>query len=230
MENLADISTRIAEWARRMEARSRTPEYQEAAARLAAQDAENEARSRETQRKLNLHSAGVPGSLWESVREPEETQALAAAREFLSAPAPLVFLVLVGPAGRGKTFAAAWAVSEREGRYVVAHDLVHAGSFDPIWRELAEAPVLALDEVGAEYRNPAFDASLYTLLNSRHAHNRKTLICTNLDAVSFVARYCPNPADPLRDRLRTAARWETLPGESMRKPWSETEKDEEGTP
>lgn len=223
MTNLGNQSSKIAEWARRMAARAETPEYIANAERLERENAANLATSRETQRKINLHSAGVPGSLWESVREPQETPAIIAAREFLASPAACVFLVLVGPAGRGKTFAAAWTVAEREGRYVIAHDLVHAGSFDQVWRELADAPVLALDEVGAEYRNPAFDASFYTLLNSRHAHQRKTVICTNLDGDGFVRRYCPNPTDPLRDRLRTAARWVTLPGDSLRKHWAEVE-------
>lgn len=226
MERLGDMSTKIAEWARRMAERSQTPEYLANAARLERENAVEATSSREAQRRINLHSAGVPGSLWESVRAPKETPALAAAREFLAAPPSCVFLVLVGPAGRGKTFAAAWTVAEREGRYAVAHDLVHAGSFDPVWRELAEAPVLALDEVGAEYRNPAFDASFYSLLNARHAHARKTLIATNLDAAAFVARYCPNVSDPLRDRLRTGAQWVTLPGESMRKHWTEDKGDE----
>lgn len=226
MERLGDLSTKIAEWAKRCAARAETPEFRANAERIKREGAEADALARETERKLNLHAAGVPGSLWDAVREPTETPALIATRDFLASPPGCVFLVLIGPAGRGKTFAAAWAVAEREGRYAVAHDLVTSGSFDAIWRELASAPLLALDEVGAEYRNPAFEAGLYTLLNARHANQRKTVICTNLDAKGFVGRYCPNPADPLRDRLRTAARWVSLPGESMRKHW--TEKDEEG--
>jgi DNA replication protein DnaC len=225
METLSSISTKIAEWARRCAERSETPEFQAHAERLRLENAIADEVSRETQRKLNLQAAGVPGSLWDKVRQPAPGLALDAAREFLVSPRECVFLALAGPAGRGKTFAAAWAVSERDGRYAVAHDLVTAGSFDPVWRELAETPVLALDEVGAEYRNSAFDASLYTLLNARHAHQRKTILCTNLDADGFKARYCPKPEDPLRDRLRTAARWVNLPGESMRKPWTDTERE-----
>jgi DNA replication protein DnaC len=173
-------------------------------------------------------------TLWAGIEKPDQTDAFSAARAFVESPA--TYLVLSGPAGRGKTFAAAWFVMqprrvgerlvESQGRYVLAHDLVSAGTFDGIWKEIAAAPLLAIDELGSEYRNPAYEASLYALLNVRHAHGRKTILCTNLDGGSFVARYCPKAGDPLRDRLRTAQAWVALPGESMRKHFSETDKDE----
>jgi DNA replication protein DnaC len=219
----------FAEWAAERIRVAETPEFQANAAKLrAGTDAEQI--QAETDRRLALLGAGIPASLWGTLADPKPTDAISSARDFLARPPACVYLVLAGPAGRGKTFAAAWTVAQREGRYALAHDLVTAGSFDPIWRELAAAPVLALDEVGAEYRNAAFDASLYALLNARHAHERKTVICTNLDAAGFMSRYCPKPDDPLRNRLATASVWVNLPGESMRKAWSDTERDEEGQP
>jgi DNA replication protein DnaC len=189
-----------------------------------------EAAQRENDRLMALHVAGVPASLWDAVMAPKVSDALEAAQRFLDAPRECLYLVLAGPAGRGKTFAAAWAVSKRDGRYVLAHDLVAAGTFDPLWKEIAAAPLLAIDELGSEYRNPAYEASLYALLNRRHANAYKTVLCTNLDGGAFVTRYCPKAGDPLRDRLRTAQAWVALPGESMRKHFSETETetDEEG--
>ena len=228
MQPIGELSTKIAEWARRCAARAETPEFKANAAKLAEQTADFEAASRETERKLALVEAGIPQALWETLRAPTETPALSAVREWIAGPPACVFLALAGQAGRGKTFAAAWAISERGGRYALAHDLVSVGTFDPVWRDLAAAPLVALDELGSEYRNDAYAASLYTLLNTRHAHQRRTILATNLDAPAFVARYCPDAADPLRDRLRTASRWVNLSGESMRRHWTETADREPG--
>lgn len=223
---MESISERIAEWRKRVTARAEDPVYQANAEKL--RETEAEAVQREHESRLALLATGIPMTLWDAIREPRETPALVAAREFLeSAPA---FLALSGPAGRGKTFAAAWAVAQKSGRYVITHDLVTAGSFDPVWPEIALAPILALDELGAEYRNAAFEASLYSLLNARHAHGRKTILCTNLGKPGFIDRYCPKEGDPLRDRLRTSSTWVALPGESLRKPWSDAEPKEENEP
>lgn len=219
------MDPKFAEWAERMQKRAEDPEFQANAAQW--RETKNEAAQRENDRLLALHVAGVPASLWDAVLSPKVSDALQAVQRFIDAPRECLYLVLAGPAGRGKTFAAAWGVSRREGRYILAHDLVAAGTFDPVWKEIAAAPLLAIDELGSEYRNSAYEASLYSLLNARHAHGRKTILCTNLDGAGFVGRYCPKPGDPLRDRLRTAQAWVALPGESMRKPWNETDKEDE---
>jgi DNA replication protein DnaC len=217
------ISEKIAAWKERCAARAEDPAYKANAERW--RETKAEAAQRENDRRLALLDAGVPMAIWDAIREPKETDALVAAREFLASPPACTYLVLAGPAGRGKTFAAGWAVAERGGRYAIAHDLVTAGTFDAaLWRDLASVGLLALDELGSEYRNAAFEASLYSLLNSRHAHGRKTILCTNLDGEAFVARYCPKAGDPLRDRLRTAQAWAPLPGESMRKHWTDDER------
>jgi DNA replication protein DnaC len=220
------MDPRFEEWAERMRQRAEDPDFRANAEKW--RETKAEAAQRENDRLMALHVAGVPASLWDAVLAPKVTDALEAVQRFLDAPRDCLYLVLAGPAGRGKTFAAAWGVSKREGRYVLAHDLVAAGTFDSLWKEIAAVPMLALDELGAEYRNPAYEASLYSLLNARHAHGRKTILCTNLDGGAFVTRYCPKAGDPLRDRLRTAQAWVALPGESMRKPWSDAEPDEEG--
>ena len=225
MEPISKAIGSIQEWAARCAARAETPEFKANAAKLAEQTAAFEAAQREADRKLALVEAGIPQALWDLLRAPKESPALEAVREWLAGPPACVFLALAGPAGRGKTFAAAWAIAERGGRYALAHDLVAAGTFDPVWHDLATAPVLALDELGNEYRNDAYSASLYTLLNTRHAHRRRTILATNLDGAAFTTRYCPDAADPLRDRLRTASRWVNLGGESMRTHWAETDRE-----
>src|SRR6266540_1092063 len=149
------VSDKIAAWAKRCQERAEDPQFKANAEKFRETAAERV--QAETDRRLDLLAAGVPMSLWDSIRAPEQTQAIEAVRRFLASPPECLFLVLAGPAGRGKTFAAEWSVAERNGRYDMAHDLVTAGSFDPAWRELAAAPLLALDELGAEYRNPAFE-------------------------------------------------------------------------
>lgn len=219
------MDPRFQEWADRCKARAEDPAYRANAEKW--RETKAEAAQRENDRLMALHVAGVPATLWDAVLSPRVTDALEAVQRFIDSPRECLFLVLAGPAGRGKTFAAAWGVSKRDGRYTLAHDLVAAGTFDGVWREIAAAPFLAIDELGAEYRNAAYEASLYSLLNARHAHGRKTILCTNLDGPGFMARYCPKPGDPLRDRLRTAQSWVALPGESLRRPWNETDKEEE---
>lgn len=220
---MESLSERIQAVVTRCIERQNDPAFQENVRKLEAENADAAEVLARVERKHRLQASGVPYALWDSVGSPESTPAIDAVRTFLAGPADCVFLALAGPAGRGKTYAAAWAIAERCGRYATTHNLVAAGTFDPVWRELAAAEVLALDEVGAEYRNDAFAASLYSLLNDRHANGRRTILATNMDAGAFMARYCPDAKDPLRDRFRTASRWVNLPGESMRHHWSESD-------
>jgi DNA replication protein DnaC len=216
------LSSKIAEFVQRGKARLDDPEFQANVDRIRRENAAAEAASRVAEKHLRFLQSGVPMSVWDGLERAKDTEALSAARWFVAeAPESCVFLALAGPAGRGKTFAGAWAVAEAGGSYAIAHDLVHLGTFDPIWRDLTAAHVLTLDELGREHANDAYLASLYTLLNSRHAHGRKTVLVTNLNADLFKARYCPQPDDPLRDRIRTGGKWLNLPGESLRTHWTE---------
>jgi DNA replication protein DnaC len=218
------IAAKIAEIVNAGKARLSDPDFQANAERLRLENLAFDAASRAAERQNRLLSSGVPMSVWDFLAAPRSTAALGFAQWFVKeAPESCVFLALAGPAGRGKTFAGAWAVAEAGGNYVIAHDLVHSGTWDLIWRELTAAPLLTLDELGREHANDAYLASLYTLLNSRHAHGRKTVLITNLNSDGFKARYCPQPDDPLRDRIRTGGRWENLPGESLRTHWTDRE-------
>jgi DNA replication protein DnaC len=206
--------------------RAEDPTFKANAERLRLENADAEEMSKAASRKMELHAAGVPYRFWDAIEAPKDEAAIVAARDFLAAPARLSYLVLVGPVGRGKTTALAWACGNARGsRFVTAQDLVFAGAFDPLWKELLLAPVLAIDELGAEHLNDAYLASLYDLLNGRGSWQRKTLIAGNLGADAFAKRYCGRTADvhadPLYDRLKNFGRWVTLPGDSMRSHWSE---------
>lgn len=203
----------------RMRERAESPEYQQRLQELAEQDAAAaEVRAAEVRRAV-LRDTGIPRATWALLEAPREEPAILAARRFLANPRCL-FLTLAGPRGRGKTSAAAWACYQRRGRFVDAHDLVRAGTFDrALWTALEQAPLLALDELGTEHANDSFRADLFGLLNKRQGNLRQTIIATNLDAAAFKARYLSGPLERLEDRLRAHGEWVNLPGESMRQAW-----------
>lgn len=215
------LSERIATLVARCRERHDDPAFQANAKKLAEDDREFAALSAEVERKTKLLQSGIPVSLWTPLATPRGTVALAAVRDHLLAPTACVFLTLSGTKGQGKTFAACWAVYSRGGRFVDAHDLVQLSTFDGEWMDLAREPVVAIDELGAEYLNDAYRANLYALLNRRYADERKTILCTNLAAPAFMARYCPGADDRLLDRLTKGGHWVNLAGESMRQHWSE---------
>jgi DNA replication protein DnaC len=217
--------SRISEIVERCKAISETPEFQTNAKELQQAAGDFQQRSAEMERVYRLKMSGIPESFWSVLaKAPEYRPALIAAQELLDGPPERRFVVLAGPKGRGKSFALSWAVNRDGGRFVDVQELVTAGSFDRLlWDDLESATVLALDELGAEYLNEAYLASLFNLLNRRYMQNRKTLIATNLEAAAFRERYLAAGMDRLLDRLSTAGEWVTLPGESMRRHWSDTE-------
>lgn len=207
------------------------PVYRGHASRLAAEWREWEAQQLAHRDEERRAASGLPTALWREVDEPRDEAALVRTRAFVSAPPDCTFLVLAGPKGRGKTFSLAWAVKRRGGRYEDAAALVASSTFDADrWRDLAEAPLLALDELGAEQTNSAFEANLYALLDRRYRAQRKTILATNLSASAFRARYCAAGLDRLIDRLNTAGAFvELAAGPSMRRNWQDTD-DKEPTP
>ena len=236
MQTVAD---RMAAVIARCQARAEDPEFQRQARRIADEEANARAVLAEVERNSRLLRSGIPVGLWNPVAakrgerspldQPKATPALEAVKAHVDAPGACVFLTLSGKRGQGKTFAASYAVYARGGRFVDAHDLVRLSSFDESeWRDLERQPVLAVDELGAEYLNDAYRANLYGLLNRRFADQRKTILCTNLAAPSFVARYCPDPEDRLLERLTKSGTWTNLDGDSLRRHWQDREPGEEG--
>ena len=214
------ISEALSEVFDRIKAIADTPEYQAHASRLQAEEAEDRKRQAETARRYRLKSTGVPPEVAvEGFQRP--TMALAAVQEFLNSPPACRFLMLGGKAGNGKTFAIASAVWDKGGRYVDAQELVRTSTFDDAeWDRLAATPLLAVDELGAEATNSAFEANLYNLLDRRYRTGKRTLIATNLNAQEFKARFCENGLDRMLDRLGTGGRWVTLADDSMRQKWN----------
>lgn len=226
---MTPISRSLADAFASIKAITETPEYQANSAKIAAENIEYERQQAQHRRTARLRVTGVPPET--AIGEYRTTIAITAALDFIDGPPALRFLMLGGKKGTGKTFALGVTVWNRGGKYVDAQALVAAGSFDgEFWHELERAPILALDELGAEYPNPAFEANLYALLDRRYRMGKRTLIATNLNTVEFKNRYCEHGLDRLLERLRTGGRWVALDGESLRQHWTDTQQDQETTP
>ncbi len=125
-------------------------------------------------------------------------KARTAARDFVDAyPAVEAGLLLVGPAGRGKTHLACAILSELvatkgvTGMYVDFSDLLMKiqTSFRPdadlskesVLTPYGEAEILVLDELGASKPHPWVLDVLYSLLNTRYNRRRITIATSNFE-------------------------------------------------
>jgi len=154
--------------------------------------------------RARLDAAGVPQRYREctldnfSDNNLSLSKARTAAREFVDAyPAVEAGLLLVGPAGRGKTHLACAILSELvttkgvTGLYVDFSDLLMKiqTSFRPdadlskesVLTPYGESEVLVLDELGASKPHPWVLDVLYSLLNTRYNRRRITIATSNFE-------------------------------------------------
>jgi DNA replication protein DnaC len=139
------------------------------------------------------------------------TRAKQIARDFVDTyPAVEAGLLLVGPAGRGKTHLACAILSELAatkgvaGMYADFSDLLMKiqtsfrsdadASKESILQPYADAELLVLDELGASKPHPWVLDVLYNLLNTRYNHKKVTIVTTNFEDE-------PDTAAGERDRL-----------------------------
>lgn len=131
-------------------------------------------------------------------------RALSYARAF--ARSPEGWLILCGASGAGKTHLAAAIANERlsQGQpafFVVAPDLLdHLRAtyspnsevpYDVLLEQVRNAPLLILDDLGAQSSTPWAQEKLFQIINHRYNSRLPTVITTNL------------PMDELDERLRT---------------------------
>lgn len=202
-----------------MRERSEDPAFQANVRALEAGEQSPEEKRRGAWKRM-----GIPEEHWGFLlagpREDEEAMRLV--REFLGSDDR--FLLLAGEAGRGKTLAACWGLTQKGGRFARAMDIAQAwGEEDEGWvADLRLAPLLVVDEMAREPLDPkgwAF-SRLYDLLDRRQAALRKTVLVTNEGLDVFKARYCPDgKRDPLYDRIVNRGMVpRPLTGPSLRRP------------
>jgi len=134
-------------------------------------------------------------------------------------------LLLTGPVGTGKTYAALaavrpylfgcgldvefWPVVELLDALKPGRELADGG-----WRRLAEVPVLVLDDIGAERATDWSDEQLYALVNRRWLNELPTVCTTNLPPGEMAAAV----GDRMFSRLaRSGAVAIEMSGEDRRK-------------
>ncbi len=154
--------------------------------------------------RARLEAAGIPQRYRDctldnfSDNNVSLSKAKATAREFVDAyPVVEAGLLLVGPAGRGKTHLACAILSELvatkgvAGLYVDFSDLLMkiTTSFRPdadvskesVLTPYAETELLILDELGASKPHPWVLDVLYSLLNTRYNRKRITVATSNFE-------------------------------------------------
>jgi DNA replication protein DnaC len=164
-----------------------------------------------------LSAAGIPERYRDCTLEnfshntPALTRARETAREFVDAyPAVEAGLLLVGPAGRGKTHLACAVLSElvltkgAAGLYVDFSDLLIKiqttfkpdadASKESVLTPFTDAELLVLDELGASKPHPWVLDILYNLLNTRYNRKRITVATSNFEDE-------PDAASGERERL-----------------------------
>lgn len=134
---------------------------------------------------------------------------LRVAREY--AETPNGWLVLTGPSGTGKTHLGAAIVNEildrNEGAlWVFVPDFLdhlrttfspHSDiAFDELFTTVRDAPVLALDDLGAQSSSPWAEEKLYQILSHRYDARMPTIITTSKLLDSFDGRVRARLGDP----------------------------------
>jgi DNA replication protein DnaC len=124
---------------------------------------------------------------------------------------PQQWVVIAGQTGRGKTRLAA-AIgnycrdSGRGVMFVVVPDLLdrlrsaynpqNPASFDNMFDQVRNVPLLILDDLGAQSGTPWADEKLFQLINHRYNASLPTVITTNLTARDLDARLASRLTDP----------------------------------
>lgn len=127
-------------------------------------------------------------------------------------------LVLVGGTGVGKSVAASWWLSGREGFLRTATAVAAAWDSTTVRAQenrelLSDSAALVMDDVGTELDRhiPAMGAALRELMECRQ--DKKTIITTNLGKDAWRDRY---PDERLASRMTRAA-WVVCGGRDLRK-------------
>jgi DNA replication protein DnaC len=140
------------------------------------------------------YDAGAVGPDWDRDETFRSLQrAVRTARRYAGDPEG--WLVFLGDYGCGKTHLAVAIANERIGRsepalFQVVPDLLDhlratfapnsPVTYDELFEEVRSAPLLILDDLGAQGSSPWADEKLFQIINHRYNHRLPTVITTNL--------------------------------------------------
>jgi DNA replication protein DnaC len=174
-------------------------------AKQIADEREHAERARRAREFAALEERGVPRRYAERIvdGDPLPTKALATCRGY-GDETRKTLLVLSGPAGCGKTFAAAWLIANgpRSSRFIHASQLQRISPYSQAeMTPLETAALLVIDDIGVEYSDEKrmMLSILDGLLETRGGNLRKTVLTTNLGLAAFVQRYDGRIVDRVRD-------------------------------
>ncbi len=189
-------------------------------AKVAAMRAEQDAEEVKQERAAKLRSfekAGWPKRALEAA-EVADLAKPAIVRIAAWKPEAECVIVLSGPAGCGKTVAAAkWALTKSWApAFLRATTFAASSRYDHERRSAwLEASALVLDDLGAEYADAKgnFLVDLDELVDTFYGDKRPLLITTNCTSDEFKARY----GGRVIDRIRECGSWFSVNGESLRR-------------
>lgn len=177
----------------------------------AATEADQQRQQRE-RRQARAKGAGVPldpeaeGSAIASPGRcpridghPGSSAAAKAVEAFVGAPKRS--LLLLGPTGRGKSFAATWLLVELGGVWLAAADC-RVGVWDEYRAKAVGARLLVVDDLGRESTDWAA-RELADLLELRHNRGLRTVATSNLPVLKLLERYGERLASRWNDQTMT---------------------------
>jgi DNA replication protein DnaC len=210
-DTVEEIRARI----ERCKERAEDPAFKANAAKLAAEECSLRAYVRDARRRI----LGIPAEHQDHMDSPRESEALIAARAWRNVPYPdrPLFLLLGGPLGRGKSFAAAWCVDQLGGRFVGSAEMAALKFNEGEVESVLKAPCLALDDFGMEASDAGgWTAShLFRVLADRYSEKRPTVITTNVWGPDLEAKF-GGELKRLWDRVLSSGRFVFCGGDSMR--------------
>lgn len=179
---------------------------------------------------VRMSRAGVPDYAAKALLAPRQTPAVAAAKKF-ETDGSLLFLLLLGDKGLGKTVAAAHVLAHYAARYpwntqpsgpsvepmlfIAAREVTTVPAWEAangtLMDTVKRTPMLVVDDMGQEGTTVGRDL-LVNALFDRHAKGKRTVLTSNLRTDAFKARY----GDALADRIRETGLVVPCVGQSMR--------------
>lgn len=160
-------------------------------------------------RELELMRKLAGDRIADNLHAPREEAPLVVARQWLASESWA--LTLLGTKGNGKTFAAAWATLASGLRPVVwlhsptacARPLYGAQAQADMERA-QRAPLVVLDDFGAELASAPWMTMLEAVLGVRHSRGLRTIVTSNLAKEDFDKRMGERLADRLKEGTQFA--------------------------